>query len=118
MFRTGLIVLIIALLVTDPFWCQSAAACARCIDSNVAAPCEHNPADAKDEACHDCICQGATMPRGQQDVVPRLQMGTVSQSELLPSVFVARDLMFLPPFTLQEPTSGRSVCIFHQSFLI
>lgn len=124
MFRTGIILAIVGLLVVDPILCRTAQAEAPCPGHGraflAACPDHPEPSHSDSESGHGCICQGATSERPTKQQAQATHADAVfSSSTPNSSWLLATTGRITSPLVLSRgPATGRSIRISHQSFLI
>lgn len=118
MFRAGLIALVATLMVADPYLCAVPEACADCPSSEQSGDShEHQPSESSEDACHSCLCQGATASTNRHDLVAASMLLVAPQPQPSPTVFVADYCSHARHVHLGQPTTGRSIRIILESFL-
>lgn len=124
MFRTGILLAVVGLLVVDPILCRTAHAEAPCAGHGreLTAPCPGHPEprDSGQESVHGCICRGATAdPAAKQRVHTASLDAAVFPSVPHPPFLPAPTGRPSPsPVERHGPTTGRAICISHQTLLI
>ena len=59
MFRASFVGLVALLVLADPYLCNALER-ASCTESGATSPCDEHSGCPADDACCDCVCQGAT----------------------------------------------------------
>lgn len=124
MFRTGIILAVVGLLVADPILCRTAHAENPCPGHGralpAACPGHPEPPDPGQESAHGCICRGAT-----SDPTTKLRAhqaspegGLLPCAPLPPSLPAPIVVSSPPPSGPHGPATGRAICISHQTLLI
>ena len=124
MFRSGVIVAVVCILLADPILCRTGLSTVRTSEilrlAGTSAPIETPaPVDPSDEALHGCVCQGATA-----SLLIKTPDQMTSLDDAIPSPgWISMELTVLvghfppPPPRPNAPVSGRSIRIVRQSFL-
>jgi hypothetical protein len=124
MFRTGIILAVVGLLVADPILCRTAHAEAPCAGHGreLTAPCPGHPEppDSGQESAHGCICRGATAdPTAKQRAhEASLDAAVFPSAPLRPLLPAPTDHISPFPIGPRGPATGRAICISNQTLLI
>ncbi|RUL89484.1 hypothetical protein [Tautonia sociabilis] len=124
MFRTGIILAVVGLLVVDPILCRTAQAEAPCPGHGhaqlAACPDHPEPSHSDPESAHGCICQGATSDRATKQQAHAAYADAVVMCSTPNSSWLLATTGRIPsPLVLSRgPATGRAICISNQSLLI